>query len=647
MDALTQKLIGLRDRFARLKGDWSEGDHPRADDGTFGEGGGSGDVAEETPHEQASREWEERAEERSDRREYLEETQSAVDDWEETNRQGTLSVDAAGEGVKTGTYDHDEFRAAINEHLAATVKTLHDVQNSLHTIGADADDLEAFDALTAAGKKAILAAALAYSGTAKKTAAAAANLAALTETEPDLPDEPPVPDEGDLPTEPDADDYDDGEDDEAYQAAQEEYESATAAHETAEKAHDDWENECAAIEEQHAAKVEDAQTTLDELGEALDSHAGAFSEAVTGLIAAAQETAAAILDGARDDLDAADTADPEPIRKPSTVTPWEGDTTAAKLFHLRDRFRKLLKWDEFHHPRADDGKFGEGGGGASEGESKPAAKPAAAKPAGKKPAAKKPAAKKPTRPPKADAAKVHAGIADLIASGKPLNASHVAKIATALQGLTVKEIQAVKVKLGLKASGAKAALAQSIAEKAVASVKARPGAAAAPAAAKPKPAAKPRPEPMPSAAQVTQPRPEGNAAPVATKTSEEALAALDALPRLKKKDGTVDPNRARAPMPADSEAFSPEDEDAIAAKLKAGKYEKQDVALADLTLFQSYVYPDAVKKYLDNPAGTDQAGQRVVVVRRGDKHYVFDGTHRTVAAKLRGMEVIPANVVDL
>ncbi len=495
--ALTKSIASLRDRFARLKGsDWSEQDHPRADDGKFGEGGGSSedDSSEETPHEQAGREWGERAEERSDRREYLEETQSAVDDWEETNRQGTLSVDAAGEGVKTGTYDHDEFRAAINEHLAATVKILHDVQNSLHTIGADADDLEAFDSLVAAGKKDILAAALAYSGTAKKTAAAAASLAALTETEPDLPDEPEAPDSENLPPEPDADDYDDGEDDEAYQAAQEEYESATAAHEAAEKAHDDWENECAAIEEQHAAKVEDAQTTLDELGEALSGHAAAFDEAVTGLIAAAQETAAAILDGARDDLDTADTADPQPIRKPSTVAPWEGDTTASKLLHLRDRFRKLLKWDEFHHPRDDDGKFGSGGGGgASDGESKPAAKPAPAKPAGKKPAAKKP-----TKPPKADAAKVHAGIADLLASGEPLNATHVARIATALQGLTVKEIQAVKVKLGLKASGNKAELAQSIAAKAVASVKAKPAAPAAPApppAAAPASAAKPPPTP--------------------------------------------------------------------------------------------------------------------------------------------------------
>ncbi len=324
----------------------------------------------------------------------------------------------------------------------------------------------------------------------------------------------------------------------------------------------------------------------------------------------------------------------------------------------------------------------------------PSPKPAAAPKAPVKPTAKAAPAKptaKPAKPEPKTAAQVQAfasKIKEHLDAGT-LTAAQVPKIAAALSELTVAQLGVVKKHLGLKVGGAQAAMAKGIAEKALAvqkagqdkaakakakeELKAAKDAAKAAAAkekadakaakdkakadaAKAKPVKKPAPKPAakktaakPKATEpVPEPKPAALPAPVAAaKTVAQAQADLAALPPLKKNDGSTDPARVKAPMPSDSEAFSPEDEDAISAKLKAGKFSKQDVDLADLTLFQRYVYPDAVKKYLDNPASTDQSGQRVVVVRSGGKQYVFDGTHRTVAAKLRGVQKIPANVVDL
>ncbi len=137
----------------------------------------------------------------------------------------------------------------------------------------------------------------------------------------------------------------------------------------------------------------------------------------------------------------------------------EGDPTEKKLRLLRDRFRRLLKGGDFSeqdHPRADDGKFGSGGGGASS-EGKPGA--------GKKPAAKKPVQRTP------EEVQVFAGkIKAAMQSGK-LNAGHVAQIATALATLSVAQMQEVMKLTGIKASGPKAEVAQKIAQQAVARAK--------------------------------------------------------------------------------------------------------------------------------------------------------------------------------
>ena len=107
---------------------------------------------------------------------------------------------------------------------------------------------------------------------------------------------------------------------------------------------------------------------------------------------------------------------------------------------------------------------------------------------GAKGAAKKKA--KPAAPPKPTADTVHADVKALLESGKRLDRRHVAKVAAQLQTLTVAQMKDVKQRLGLRGSGAKAAQAKLLAERAVAAVKAKVAAAKAGA---PKPAAPKKP----------------------------------------------------------------------------------------------------------------------------------------------------------
>ncbi len=149
----------------------------------------------------------------------------------------------------------------------------------------------------------------------------------------------------------------------------------------------------------------------------------------------------------------------------------------------------------------------------------PKAKPAAGgKPAVKAPAAKPAAKKAPAKPPKPTADSVHKDIAAVLGSGKRLDVRHVRKVAESLKTLTVAQIREVRAKLGVKGTtGPKAALAQAIAERAVAAVKAK----AAPA----KPAAKPTPAPKPPAPKPPAAKPKPAPKPAKPKAKPEAKPA--------------------------------------------------------------------------------------------------------------------------
>lgn len=130
------------------------------------------------------------------------------------------------------------------------------------------------------------------------------------------------------------------------------------------------------------------------------------------------------------------------------------------------------------------------------------------------------------------------------------------------------------------------------------------------------------------------------------RSRQQAEADLAALPPVKKRDGTTDPTRRYAPFPQDKKAsLTPDQDDEISGRLRKGNFKQEDVRVDELHLLshQSFVYPDAVKKYLDDPA----AGGRVAVVVLGGKKYIYDGVHRSTAAKLRGLSSLPAAVVNL
>jgi uncharacterized ParB-like nuclease family protein len=68
----------------------------------------------------------------------------------------------------------------------------------------------------------------------------------------------------------------------------------------------------------------------------------------------------------------------------------------------------------------------------------------------------------------------------------------------------------------------------------------------------------------------------------------------------------------------------------------------QDVPIHHLTPTQSYTEwnHDAAPKHMKNR-------EHILVVRHKGKHYIIDGHHRVVAARLRGEKTINANVQDL
>ncbi len=454
-DTLGSKLLRLRDRFVRLKSDWSEGDHPRDDSGKFGEGGGGGDkrpaAAEKPARAKPGAEFGKLADPVSKAHAGAEASVKALFELPEKERRGqavpvlraelkslrTSVAESAGKlmpkviaqlGERTGL--PEESFAGLKTGLKSFAKSA--TADAAHKLGIIAHEIRS---------------------------------GAL--------------DEGF-----------------ALEKLQGAYDLEINGHDLI----DSFETPINDI----LMDYEDAQWEKSPEGDAGDEQDGRAEKIAADAKALEKEIGAALVTHfmgrqhvygvMRDRSKSAD-----PVRR--------------KAIHLMGRFRKLLKWDEFHHPRDDDGKFGSGGG-SGESPHEPSqlfpAQSAPAKPAAKpKPAPKKPAAKKPAKPPKADAAKVHAGIAELLASGETLTAQHVARIATALQGLTVKEIGEIKTRLGVKASGTKAALAQSIAEKAVAGVKAKP-------------------EAMPSAVQAATPKPEAGAPAVVSPAAQQAPAKFAA-----------------------------------------------------------------------------------------------------------------------
>jgi hypothetical protein len=85
---------------------------------------------------------------------------------------------------------------------------------------------------------------------------------------------------------------------------------------------------------------------------------------------------------------------------------------------------------------------------------------------------KQPAVKKPPRQTAADRVHivnfVQKRVGELLSGVEPIKPEHITQVKDALMKLTVTEIQAIKAKLGLKATGAKAVLAQKISELALA-----------------------------------------------------------------------------------------------------------------------------------------------------------------------------------
>ena len=142
---------------------------------------------------------------------------------------------------------------------------------------------------------------------------------------------------------------------------------------------------------------------------------------------------------------------------------------------------------------------------------------------GKKPPPADKAKPKAEKPAKLSVDDAHALIKEHIGAGK-IGAEHAGKIADALMSMTVAEMTELKKRLGLKASGPRAELAQKLAERALASAKgkgeAKPDAKEKKPKAEPKPKAEkkgkaePKPEEKPAAKEsAKQEQPKGNASP--------------------------------------------------------------------------------------------------------------------------------------
>jgi hypothetical protein len=123
----------------------------------------------------------------------------------------------------------------------------------------------------------------------------------------------------------------------------------------------------------------------------------------------------------------------------------------------------------------------------------PKSKAAAAKPARPPKAVPPKPAPKPPKPAKAKpptADEMHAHVQSLLADPQKVTPQAVADLATKLQAMTGKDLDALKKKLGAKGSGTKAALAKKVAEHVVSKLKSAAPPAAPPT---PEPASKPAP----------------------------------------------------------------------------------------------------------------------------------------------------------
>ncbi len=454
MDALTQKLIGLRDRFARLKGDWSEGDHPRADDGKFGSGGGEGDAAEVKAKK---------------------DVQASLDKFYGKDPPPEFKFVAGDSGGADPEYDNwsalaiDVLKTDKNHKATVSyVPVWHEDSHSLDlwkVVDGDVKGPAVYfnrkddDTIKISGTVSMSAGRKTLPADASDEEVKAA-VAKLMHVKPKKSSAKAVfPQEGDTLqgkllnlrdrfrrllkggdfNEQDHPRADDGK-----------FGSGGGGADSGKKP----------AGKKPAAKPAKAPTRTPQ-------EVAAFTAKLKGALDSGALTAAHV----------------------PKIAAALGELTLAQLQEVKQA-------------------IGIKASGAKAAQATAIAQKAlAAVQAKAKPAA--PA--KPAKPPKADAAKVHAGIADLLAAGEPLNATHVAKISVALQGLTVKEIQAVKAKLGITAHGPKAKLAHSIAAQAVARVQAT----AKPAAASAAPAAPAATRNPPNHAVPDQGRPPLDAAEVA------------------------------------------------------------------------------------------------------------------------------------
>lgn len=135
----------------------------------------------------------------------------------------------------------------------------------------------------------------------------------------------------------------------------------------------------------------------------------------------------------------------------------------------------------------------------------------------------------------------------------------------------------------------------------------------------------------------------------AKKAKQAALEKLDTLPSYKK--GRVlhpFPFESRAPI---KDAFSPKEiNDAIEAA------PTESVPLKKLVSGQHSVTPEHVAAYIEDPDAvrpgeknpeTGVPVDKPIVLKYQDTLHLWDGTHRSTAAFLRGEETISSRLVDL
>ncbi len=410
---------GQRIRAHRIRaGEFDESKHPRADDGKFGQGAGDSGGKEgeeaaaktETKSEKSEKSGEvdrsedaynERQAARDQRESDLDEAQNGIE-----YNVDTTAIDTAFEFLQSSTLAESDFKSA-DELFADAKKSFEDhfKLDVFKAAGASDKELKSAQRLIETGLKNIDRGTVKLKSAAEKLQTVQQEIQAGQDEidaleDPDEPEEPEAVEYPDEPDEPDSEPDKPEEpkrenfaDDDDFESATEDYESELESYNEElatwkisvsdhEKAKAEWEEACKKVDEENESAKEEYEDDHDSWEEEVNANEKARDKWNDKTEPKLQEASEKALEKVSDEYDNLNETIEDSrskvedhlskvysslidgIREEEGADYFDDDEPDSARASRRSRIR--AGFDETKHPRADDGKFGEGGGGERE-----------------------------------------------------------------------------------------------------------------------------------------------------------------------------------------------------------------------------------------------------------------------------------------